>query len=633
MPVVPAAGYPYSGVPTVDPTTSTPNNYQNIPSTPDDFGAFGGRQLSHLGETLAASGKELASTAIAIQEQTNTVKASDATSQYQDAETKILYGDPATGDTGFYGKSGKDAMDAAPLVRDQLLKLRTSLGAGLQNDRQRVLFDGETRHLQAQTLRAMGAHYVKEVDKYDTSTLKAKADNANTRVSQAVLRGDDAEAQAWVGQRMKSQIELLQKHGIASDANVQQVMQEARSDYITLKAETLAAGGDPESAIKIVQNNIDALHGDDGQKLLEKYRARAMALQSQKAWRSPAEGGGPVGGGGGGKDPGSNWGALGPTVVKEMQKRGASPEFIQAAIGHGLVEGGFHTEWQKAGGSEESYGHWQLNFGGGEGNVYKERYGEDRSSARQVQFLMERMEEAVPGITKTRDAEAAMDAITEKFERYTGHAPGQRRGALAAAQRILGDKAHELEPGAKPAASAPGTAESKEQSGNYTTSAWGDSIAAHSIRLGGTGGKEYNDAQKEDSTAVSGANPSNVHNLLEHGPEQHVKGQDVLLSTGASNIKGAGPMNEGNQDLIKDQIKTALQRGAKTVTVIGVGNAPFLAGRNEQLAAIVGSFRDPRVVFSGALNPNNLLSDGVHVKDKKAFVRDVIKVRDAGAPS
>src|SRR4051812_25231580 len=97
MPVVPAAGYSYSGVATVDPTTSTPNNYQNIPSTPEDFGAFGGRQLLHLGETLAASGKELQATAIAVQEQTNVVKASDATSQYQDAETKILYGDPATG--------------------------------------------------------------------------------------------------------------------------------------------------------------------------------------------------------------------------------------------------------------------------------------------------------------------------------------------------------------------------------------------------------------------------------------------------------------------------------------------------------------------------------------------------------
>src|SRR5678815_2991094 len=94
MPVISAANIPYTGVPTVEPGFAPGNNYQNIRATPDSFGAFQGRQLSHLGDVLDKSADTLASDAILVQEQQNRVKADDFTNKYQDLETRLLYGDP-----------------------------------------------------------------------------------------------------------------------------------------------------------------------------------------------------------------------------------------------------------------------------------------------------------------------------------------------------------------------------------------------------------------------------------------------------------------------------------------------------------------------------------------------------------
>lgn len=96
----------------------------------------------------------------------------------------------------------------------------------------------------------------------------------------------------------------------------------------------------------------------------------------------------------------------------------------------------------------------------------------------------------------------------------------------------------------------------------------GDSLASK----GGLGG-----------TGVIGASPKAVLGNVTALPGDQVNGRDVVLSSGASN----DPSQAG---LLEQQIKALQDKGAKSVTVVGVGDAPRLQGVNDGLAATAGRF-------------------------------------------
>lgn len=96
----------------------------------------------------------------------------------------------------------------------------------------------------------------------------------------------------------------------------------------------------------------------------------------------------------------------------------------------------------------------------------------------------------------------------------------------------------------------------------------GDSLASE----GGLGG-----------TGVIGASPKAVLGNVTALPGDQVNGRDVVLSSGASN----DPSQVG---LLEQQIKALQDKGAKSVTVVGVGDAPRLQGVNDGLAATAGRF-------------------------------------------
>ena len=108
--------------------------------------------------------------------------------------------------------------------------------------------------------------------------------------------------------------------------------------------------------------------------------------------------------------------------------------------------------------------------------------------------------------------------------------------------------------------------------GQYT--AIGDSLAAHVIRKGGVRGKE--DATKvgsyrEGDTAVSGWGTQKVLELIDKVPLGQIQGQNVVLSTGASN-------SPADLAAIPEQIARLKELGAKSVSVLGVGTADRVKG-------------------------------------------------------
>jgi hypothetical protein len=149
--------------------------YQRIQSSPEAFGGLIGQAEQRLGAGVEQGGTQVWDAYRQQQELYNTTVANDQTNKYQDATTKLLFGDPSTGDTGFYGKSGQAAMDAGPAVRQQLLQQREQLGAGL-NPRAKIAFDADTRRLQAYMLSDVGRHLDQAQKVYQHATNQATID-------------------------------------------------------------------------------------------------------------------------------------------------------------------------------------------------------------------------------------------------------------------------------------------------------------------------------------------------------------------------------------------------------------------------------------------------------------------------
>jgi hypothetical protein len=165
MPVL-AGSLPYNPIPSVEPNVGVPSRYQDIQARPEAFGAQIGTAESQLGRTVGAAADTLSAEVIRRQELTNQVASDVASNKYMEGKTKLFTGDPETGDTGFMGKSGEDAIKAFPEVSTALSKLRNDIRSTLQNPRQQVQFDAETRRLHAFALEEAGRHYDQQFKVY-----------------------------------------------------------------------------------------------------------------------------------------------------------------------------------------------------------------------------------------------------------------------------------------------------------------------------------------------------------------------------------------------------------------------------------------------------------------------------------
>lgn len=133
------------------------------------------------------------------------------------------------------------------------------------------------------------------------------------------------------------------------------------------------------------------------------------------------------------------WGPLAKPAVETLSGSGLSPAAVQGIMANGLGEGGFNDPWKKAGGGENSFGHWQFNQGGELPGylAWAQGKGDPKDTKLQAQFVAQRMEELVPGFSKIDDPKLATDLVATKFERYQGAKPGQRYGYLADVQKAM----------------------------------------------------------------------------------------------------------------------------------------------------------------------------------------------------
>ena len=117
-------------------------------------------------------------------------------------------------------------------------------------------------------------------------------------------------------------------------------------------------------------------------------------------------------------------------------------------------------------------------------------------------------------------------------------------------------------------------------------------------------------AGKLASNATVGIGPAKVLDNITGPGMGSVLGRDVILSSGLSNNPSADPK------IIADQIAELKARGARNVTLLGVGDAPPLAGANDKLAAVA---KDSGATFQ-PIDPATLGPDRIHPKSYAALL-------------
>lgn len=285
---------PYSSVPSVVPSTSVPNDYQNIQASPDDFGAQIGRAEQGLGSTLKEAGAETSATALQYQNRANNIAADHAFNTHQQNVQYLLYGgDPDHPENpGYYGLHGQAAMDARPGVLQALEQSRVDSGASL-NAAAALSFNEATRRLNMLSMSDVGRHYEQEFTRYAVETQTA---------------GIDIKARAVANQYNDNDLFLHNLEDARRNADAKSALMGAdpgtpqgkdifannrmQAEQTLYTSRAVAMGNaDPAAAYKFLKDNVNAFDPITFHKLEGEFKAGAERAQVAAGVASVSGGG------------------------------------------------------------------------------------------------------------------------------------------------------------------------------------------------------------------------------------------------------------------------------------------------------------------------------------------------------
>jgi hypothetical protein len=308
-------------------------------------------------------------------------------------------------------------------------------------------------------------------------------------------------------------------------------------------------------------------------------------------------------GGGGSVTP--QQGDVGMRVAQTLRDRGWSDAAITGALNNGIGESGL-KEWNNPGAGGEQ-GVFQFHPDS-HLPAFQAAYKGDHSAEAQANYLADVVDKTMPGYAQSGDARGATSRFLKEFE-----APQDQSDAALAARGGNTPKSQAI-------LAQLGAA------GNQTTGAApkpfdltvGDSIAGGLVRYAGLPGKMGANPSATEADAANSRSPQQVLDFIASRPEGYFQGKNVLLSTGASN-------DPSQIDRVPQQVKALQDAGAASVTILGVGTKPSLAGVNDKLAGIEGAR------FAGPLA--NVGPDGVHPADWAAVKAQALGTGTAGPPA
>lgn len=280
-----AGSYDY-GIPSVDPTSTAPSDYQSIPSSPNAFGAGVARAQVGLGQSLIQGGQTFGK----VGDYYDDVAADHALNQYQDRARKLLHGDPddkAPGPDGqmqakpgFLALQGEQAMRARPEVEKSLDALQKDLSSGLKNPRAQEKFSRSVTGYRDTASAQIGSHTDSQALNWYTQVNKASEVNALTDIA---TNPDDPELVLHhTSDLLNARIKNLSLHGLDTPATRAEAEASSRRDALATQTEAIAVK-DPARAMALLDKNR-AIAGTKYDELATKFRVRANdQIGDQKA--------------------------------------------------------------------------------------------------------------------------------------------------------------------------------------------------------------------------------------------------------------------------------------------------------------------------------------------------------------
>lgn len=358
------------------PDAVPPDDYQRIQTSPDMFGGLtaqatqkAGAQLSQLGEQATNVYDQLAST--------------QAYSQYQQAVSSALYGDPSDPTKkGYLSLTGEDAMKALPGIQQNMEQLIGKIKGGLMTTTAQIDFERSSRRLQSYVMEQAGRHYDQAQKVWGVSTLQG-AQSANERMAANSYNDDEA-----FKHLLEDQNGAAVKQSQLTGTNPVTTMAESRSKLVAARLNGALAQRDFTGAKQIFDQYGSML--DD--KLRPTYQSHIHAGSDAALGDDMLRNA--QGRGGAASAPGtptaSDPRGMTPVIVAAAQRYGVDPDVaLKVARSEGL--GTFSGDGGKSGGA------FQLYTGGGLGNEFQRDTGLDpldpKNEPATIDYAMRRLSE------------------------------------------------------------------------------------------------------------------------------------------------------------------------------------------------------------------------------------------------
>lgn len=247
---------PVQATPSIEPSTQLPGDYQNIQSSPNDFGAMSAQAMGKLSQGAEQASNTFANIAVDKQMMANKLAIDQALTANQHAGIDTLYGvsgDPSK--PGYLSYTGQAAINNRQVAEQALEDQRQQIRDSLSNPLQKIQFDNESRKMNSFVMERMGSHYDNQYKLYGQQTQEARINSGMRAIT--TTYNDDGNFNRNLQDMQDAQLVRDHMAG-ASDDQVQNNQQELISKAYSNRI-IAASASNPIYANQLYEQNKDKL--------------------------------------------------------------------------------------------------------------------------------------------------------------------------------------------------------------------------------------------------------------------------------------------------------------------------------------------------------------------------------------
>ena len=253
----------FQAVPSVEPRPAPPSDYQNIQTSPQEFGAQVGAGAERLGAGVSQAGQLYGQ--IAADDQVNHVLTG-----LDDLQLKMLT------------LRGKDALDQQGAIRQQMSTLMDQARGNLSTADQVLQFNNQTRFLYSRADRTVVDHADQEMRVWGAGVNKSAQDLAYSGAAQAAASGDMTGAAAHTEDAVRAGIRnaQLQFGTDLSPEIAQNVARETRAQSARQQIMAMMPHN-PGGAQQLLDKNSQYFNGLEYEALSQRLKGKTTDLDAQ----------------------------------------------------------------------------------------------------------------------------------------------------------------------------------------------------------------------------------------------------------------------------------------------------------------------------------------------------------------